>query len=128
MSTEQADQRRGGVLRGNALWWIALAAGLLLRLWFLQHPMPSDDDTDVYADLARNLFHHGVYGISDGASIDSTLIRLPGYPVFLGLIFSLFGAGNFKAVLLAQIGFDLLGDRKSTRLNSSHRCISYAVF
>jgi hypothetical protein len=109
MSTEQADQRRGGVLRGNALWWIALAAGLLLRLWFLQHPMPSDDDTDVYADLARNLFHHSVYGISDGASIDPTLIRLPGYPVFLGLIFSLFGAGNFKAVLLAQIGFDLLG-------------------
>jgi hypothetical protein len=103
MSTEQADQRRGGVLRGNALWWIALAAG------FLQHPMPSDDDTDVYADLARNLFHHGVYGISDGASIDPTLIRLPGYPVFLGLIFSLFGVGNFNAVLLAQIGFDLLG-------------------
>src|SRR5437879_10953139 len=23
---------------------------------------------------------------------------------------------------------DVLGDRKSTRLNSSHRCISYAVF
>src|SRR5437763_7106769 len=23
---------------------------------------------------------------------------------------------------------ELLGDRKSTRLNSSHRCISYAVF
>src|SRR5436189_2992366 len=25
-------------------------------------------------------------------------------------------------------GLDLGGDRKSTRLNSSHRCISYAVF
>src|SRR5437763_2030164 len=24
--------------------------------------------------------------------------------------------------------FPLIGDRKSTRLNSSHRCISYAVF
>jgi hypothetical protein len=109
MSTEQAGQRRSRVLRGNALWWIALAAGLLLRLWFLQHPMPSDDDTDVYAGLASNLFHHGIYGLQADAIIVPTLIRMPGYPLFLGLIFSLFGAGNFKAVLLAQIGFDLLG-------------------
>src|ERR1017187_2190215 len=29
---------------------------------------------------------------------------------------------------LEFLGCSLLGDRKSTRLNSSHRCISYAVF
>src|SRR5437879_7933322 len=29
--------------------------------------------------------------------------------------------------LVEQVGLELL-DRKSTRLNSSHRCISYAVF
>src|SRR5437762_14154055 len=29
---------------------------------------------------------------------------------------------------LIDYGFLLNGDRKSTRLNSSHRCISYAVF
>src|SRR5437762_7253059 len=28
----------------------------------------------------------------------------------------------------AQVGVGSCGDRKSTRLNSSHRCISYAVF
>src|SRR5436189_5216777 len=28
----------------------------------------------------------------------------------------------------AERGLDQRGDRKSTRLNSSHRCISYAVF
>src|SRR5437762_6002480 len=27
-----------------------------------------------------------------------------------------------------QAGLEEIGDRKSTRLNSSHRCISYAVF
>src|SRR5437879_8053226 len=27
-----------------------------------------------------------------------------------------------------KLGFDAARDRKSTRLNSSHRCISYAVF
>src|SRR5580692_3541325 len=87
--------------RGNALWWIALAAGLLLRLWFLRHPMPSDDDTDVYAELAKNLFHHGIYGLQVGGVIVPKLIRLPGYPLFLGLILALFGEGNFNAVLLA---------------------------
>ena len=109
MSTEQAGQRRSGVVRGNALWWIALAAGLLLRLWFLWHPMPLDDDTDVYAELAKNLFHHGIYGLETDGVIDPTLIRLPGYPLFLGSIFAMFGAGNFTAVLAAQIGIDLLG-------------------
>jgi 4-amino-4-deoxy-L-arabinose transferase-like glycosyltransferase len=76
--------------------------------------MPLDDDTDVYADLANNLFHHGVYGTSEagpglGGPIDPTLIRLPGYPIFLGVMFAVFGAGNMRAVLLAQIAIDLVG-------------------
>jgi 4-amino-4-deoxy-L-arabinose transferase-like glycosyltransferase len=32
---------------------------------------------------------------------------LPGYPAFLGVIFALFGVGNFRAVLLVQVLFDL---------------------
>ncbi|HEX3572674.1 MAG TPA: glycosyltransferase family 39 protein, partial [Acidobacteriaceae bacterium] len=79
-----------------------------LRLWFLQHPMLPDDDTDVYTELAGNLFHHGTYGIVADGVIEPTLIRVPGYPVFLGLMFRLFGDGNFNAVLLAQIGLDLV--------------------
>jgi hypothetical protein len=84
-------------------------AGLLLRIWFLRHPMIPDDDSDVYADLASNLFHHGIYGVTDGPEIDPTLIRLPGYPLFLGVMFLLFGSGNLQPVFLVQIGFDLLG-------------------
>jgi 4-amino-4-deoxy-L-arabinose transferase-like glycosyltransferase len=105
----QDKLNRGGFLRGNALWWVALAAGLLLRLWFLWHPMPLDEDTDVYAELAKNLFHHGIYGLETDGVIVPSLIRLPGYPLFLGSIFAVFGAGNFSAVLAAQIGIDLLG-------------------
>ncbi len=101
--------RHGGFLQGNELWWIALAAGLLLRLWFLWHPMPLDDDTDVYMELAKNLFHHGIYGMETDGVIVPTLIRLPGYPLFIGSIFALFGAGNFTAVLWTQISVDLLG-------------------
>ena len=91
------------------LWGVALGLGLLLRLWFLWHPMPLDDDTDVYAELATNLFHHGTYGLQADGVIDPTLIRLPGYPLFLGLIFFLFGAGNLHAAILTQIAIDLLG-------------------
>jgi hypothetical protein len=119
------------VLRGDAVWWIALAAGLLLRLWFLQHPMPADDDTDVYAELARNLFHHGIFGFDTDGVIIPSLIRLPGYPLFLGLIFSVFGAGNFTAVLLAQIGLDLLGCwliASFVRDNVSGRAGTVAIF
>jgi 4-amino-4-deoxy-L-arabinose transferase-like glycosyltransferase len=106
----------GGTRRSRGWWWLALALGLLLRLWFLRHPMPSDDDTDAYAELAQNLFHHGVYGFrmvgpagsAIQPAIDPSLIRLPGYPLFLGLMFSMFGAGNLSAVLLTQIAIDLL--------------------
>ena len=98
-----------GSCGATALWWIALAVGLLLRLWFLQHPMPSDDDTVSTRTWRRISFIMESTELQTTDPSIRTLIRLPGYPLFLGLIFSLFGAGNFKAVLLAQIGFDLLG-------------------
>jgi hypothetical protein len=125
MPTSQDRIERGGVARGNLLWWAALALGLLLRLWFVWHPMPLDCDTGVYANLATNMFHHGVYGISenlgcsdDGTGvagthvagpIDPSLIRLPGYPLFLAAVFALFGTGSMTAVLLVQVAIDLLG-------------------
>src|SRR5437879_10629279 len=37
------------------------------------------------------------------------------------------GAGH-DAAIFAKVGIPSAMDRKSTRLNSSHRCISYAVF
>lgn len=95
--------------RDRVIWWTLLVAGLLLRVWFVAHPMPHDDDTGVYADLGQNLFHHGIYGTTDDGVIDPSLIRLPGYPIFLAAVFAVFGAGNFSAVLLVQAAIDLLG-------------------
>ena len=120
-----------GVRRGRVWWGVALGLGLLLRLWFLRHPMPSDDDTDVYAELTTNLFHHGVYGFGAVGGIDPSLIRLPGYPVFLGVIFALFGAGNFSAVLLVQIAIDLVGCwliARFVREQVSERAGTVAIF
>ncbi len=89
-------------------------AALALRLFFFYFPAVTDDSR-LYADLATNWLQHGIYGQTQGGpqgtqlekQIVPTDARLPGYPAFLAGIFWLFGAGNFKAVLLAQILVDL---------------------
>lgn len=86
---------------------IALA-GLLLRLLFLLYFPTVTDDSRTYADLATNWLHHGVYGQTQAGQIVPGDTRLPGYPAFLAVIFLIFGLGNFKAVMLVQILFDLL--------------------
>jgi len=81
----------------------ALAFRLLLVLLF-----PAVvDDSRLYADIAKNWLDHGVYGITNSGAIMPTLSRLPGYPAFLAFVFSLFGADNFRAVLMVQSLFDL---------------------
>lgn len=83
------------------------AAGLALRVFFIFLPVSYDDDTAAYVELARNWFHHGIYGFEDGGVITPTLIRLPGYPLFLGAVFSVFGDGHILAVKLVQALLDL---------------------
>jgi 4-amino-4-deoxy-L-arabinose transferase-like glycosyltransferase len=85
-------------------------AALALRLFFFIHFPAITDDSRVYADLAANWLQHGIYGQTpSGHPEEPTLptdARLPGYPAFLAAIFYLFGAGNLKAVMLAQILVD----------------------
>lgn len=87
----------------------ALGAGLLLRLWFIAHEPRIGGDTFLYGDIAKNLLQHGVYGFSvDGKAPRPTLIRLPGYPLFLAACFRLFGVEHYRAVLTVQALADLL--------------------
>ena len=65
------------------------------------------DDSRFYADIAQNWLRHGIYGITNSNVITPTLSRLPGYPAFLAAMFALFGVGNFRAVLIAQVLLDL---------------------
>ncbi len=85
----------------------ALLAGLSLRLVFFFRFPQITDDSRIYADIARNWLHHGIYGVTGGSGIISTYIRLPGYPAFLAAVFAIFGDNNFRAVFLWQIAFDL---------------------
>jgi hypothetical protein len=96
------------LVRRNARFFITAGlTGLVLRLLFVLRFPAVVDDSRLYADIARNLLHHGIYGITDSGQIVPTLSRLPGYPGFLAAMFALFGDDNFRAVLLVQAHFDL---------------------
>lgn len=86
---------------------IALAIGLALRLWFIHAYPLIEGDSLTYADLARNWFWHGTFGFTTDTGIQPTLIRLPGYPLFLAVCFFLFGLTNYHTVLLVQAVMDL---------------------
>ncbi len=85
----------------------ATLVALGLRLLLVAYFPAVVDDSRLYADIAANWLQHGIYGITNSGVIAPTLSRLPGYPAFLAVIFKLFGIGNFRAVLLVQVLFDL---------------------
>jgi 4-amino-4-deoxy-L-arabinose transferase-like glycosyltransferase len=95
----EAVKRRGGVAA-------ALAAGLLLRWFFVRHHAEFTGDALVYGDIALNLVRHHRYELSQPV-LHATLIRLPGYPAFLAACFALFGSQNYVAVLWVQVVLDL---------------------
>jgi len=86
---------------------LALAAGAALRLWFIHAYPEVDGDPLIYGDIAKNWLQHGVYGLSTDSGIHPTLIRLPGYPLFLAICFTLFGMEHYHAVMFAQTAIDL---------------------
>lgn len=92
-------------------WWmafIALALGAALRLWFIRIYPGILGDPLVYGDIAKNWMRHGIYGLtSSTGAVRPTLIRLPGYPLFLAICFKLFGLEHYNAVMFTQAAFDL---------------------
>jgi hypothetical protein len=87
---------------------LALAAGAALRLWFIHTYPEVEGDPLLYGDIAKNWMLHGIYGKTSGAEILPTLIRLPGYPLFLMLCFRLFGMEHYHAVMFVQVAIDLV--------------------
>ncbi|OLE57472.1 MAG: hypothetical protein AUG13_03805 [Chloroflexi bacterium 13_1_20CM_2_59_7] len=91
--------------------FVALAAGLCLRLYFvLQYPANSGD-TVLYEQIAANWLKHHVYAMDVGGAVTPVDLRMPGYPAFLAIIYALTGRTGTDArvwVMLAQIAVDLL--------------------
>lgn len=84
-----------------------MAGGLLLRLWFIHYYPVVDGDSLVYGEIARNWFWHGIYGFTRSNGIHPTLIRLPGYPLFVAVCFSIFGIDHYTPILVLQAFIDL---------------------
>ena len=89
---------------------LPLAAGLALRLWMLKRLFQVNGDTLIYGDLAKNLLLHGRFALTlPSGGMYPTLIRLPGYPLFLAACFRIFGMENYFAAACVQIALEVLG-------------------
>src|SRR5437016_3887261 len=84
---------------------IILAVGFRIAV---AHWLPNDvpDDGKTYAQIARNVLEQHVYSHETEAPYDPSLIRVPGYPLFLASIYSVFGHTNNGAVRIVQALID----------------------
>src|SRR4051812_49174537 len=88
---------------------IAVALTLSSRVLIARY-LATDEPEDgrVYSQIARNLLEHRVYSIEEQAPFEPTLIRLPGYPLFIAGVYAVFGHGNDSAVRIAQAVIDTI--------------------
>jgi hypothetical protein len=85
-------------------------AGAALRVWMLWKFFEVNGDSRLYGGMAKNLVLHGRYALTDaGGALHPTLIRLPGYPLYLAVCFRLFGMENYYWAACVQIALELAG-------------------
>jgi hypothetical protein len=111
-STAAEKASAGALMKSRGFWlsMLALAAGAWMRLAMLKALPQITGDTLLYGSLAKNLLLHHQYAITDAnGAAQATLIRLPGYPLFLALCFRLFGVDYYSAVSYVQIAMELAG-------------------
>lgn len=89
------------------LWLLLVVTSLTFRI-FIAVRLANDapDDGRVYAQFARNLLEQHVFSAETEPPYTPSLIRLPGYPLFLAALYSVFGHTNNTAVRIAQAVID----------------------
>ncbi|MEP6922192.1 MAG: glycosyltransferase family 39 protein, partial [bacterium] len=70
------------------------------------YPNDAPNDGKIYAQIARNVLELHVYSHATEAPFEPSLIRLPGYPLFLAAVYSVFGHDNNTAVRIIQAVID----------------------
>lgn len=88
---------------------LALTIAALGFRFFLALRLPNDDDDDgrFYAQIARNVLDHRGYSGEEEEPFVPTYVRVPGYPLFLAGVYSLFGRDNNTAVRVIQAALDV---------------------
>ena len=97
------EGKRDGKRNGVLVYALLLTAAFSLRV-AVARLLPNDtpDDGKVYAQIARNVLEQHVYSHESEPPYGPTLIRLPGYPLFIAGIYSIFGHGDNTAVRIVQ--------------------------
>lgn len=95
-------------LRRNR-WFFLIGAcmALAFRVFFLLKFRLLTDDTFIYGEIAKNWLQHGVFGETYQQVPEPTLIRMPGYPLFLVLTWIVAGMEHYTAALIVQIVVDV---------------------
>lgn len=84
-------------------------AGLAFRLFLALHvPTDEPDDGRLYARIATNVLEHRSYSIETEEPYSPTLIRVPGYPLFIAGLYATFGLDNNRAVRVIQAVLDTI--------------------
>jgi len=97
------------LIRVHWRWFAVLTLiGAAARVFFIHNFPVVTPDTELYADLARNMLTHHIYGQTDQGMVAVSLARLPGYPLFLAAIFGVFGIEHYKTAMAVQAVFDVL--------------------
>jgi Dolichyl-phosphate-mannose-protein mannosyltransferase len=88
---------------------LLLFVALGFRLFIaLRLPNDEPDDGRVYAQIAINVLEQHVFSHENQPPYVPSIIRLPGYPLFVAGVYKLFGHGNNTAVRVVQAGIDTL--------------------
>lgn len=96
--------------RKALLVYVALLLTAFSFRLYLASFLPNDEPNDgkVYAQIARNLLEQRVYSHATELPYEPSLIRLPGYPLFLVSIYFASGHSNNRAVRVVQAVTDTI--------------------
>ena len=95
--------KRGGKPNGILVYVLLLAAAFSLRV-AVASLLPNDapDDGRVYDQMARNIIERHVYSHDSEPPYGPSLIRMPGYPLFLAGVYSLSAHSDKTTVRIVQ--------------------------
>ncbi len=104
---DKRESKRNGKPNGVLVYALLLTAAFSFRV-AVARLLPNDEPFDgkVYAQIARNVLERHSYSHATEPPYDPSLIRLPGYPIFLAGVYSVFGHGDDTAVRIVQALLD----------------------